>query len=75
MSDYHDRIHADPAILGGKPVVRGTRISVEQILSRLGEGMSIEALLAAWPNLVREDILAALSYPAEVVANEEMLVG
>ena len=41
MPDYRERIHADPSILNGKPVIKGTRISVEQVLSRLAEGLSI----------------------------------
>jgi uncharacterized protein (DUF433 family) len=75
MRDYGNRIHADPSILNGKPVVKGTRISVEIILSRLAEGISIPELLIAWPNLTEEDILSALSYSAAVIAHEELLVG
>jgi uncharacterized protein (DUF433 family) len=75
MREYSDRIHADPAILNGKPVVKGTRISVEIILSRLAEGVSIAELLIGWPNLTEEDILAALAYSAAVIAHEELLVG
>jgi uncharacterized protein (DUF433 family) len=75
MPDYRDRIHADPSILGGKPVVRGTRIAVEHILTRLAEGASFNEVLEAWPNLALEDIRAALAYSADVIGNEEMLVG
>jgi uncharacterized protein (DUF433 family) len=75
MREYSDRIHADPAILNGKPVVKGTRISVEIILSRMAEGVSIAELLIGWPNLTEEDILAALAYSAAVIAHEELLVG
>jgi len=75
MLDYRERVHADPAILNGKPVIRGTRISVEIILQRLSEGASVEALVEAWPHLTRDDIQAALAYSAGVIANEEMLVG
>jgi len=75
MPDYRDRIHADPSILNGKPVIRGTRISVELVLSRLSEGASVQTLLEAWPNLSAADIQAALAYSAAVIAHEELLVG
>jgi len=75
MSDYHERVHADPSILNGKPVIRGTRISVELILYRMAEGASMNDILEAWPNLTKEDIRAALAYSAAVISNEELLVG
>ncbi|EDP73456.1 DUF433 domain-containing protein [Hydrogenivirga sp. 128-5-R1-1] len=56
--EYKDRIVSNPNILQGKPTIKGTRISVELILRKLGEGMSIEELLEAYPVLTREDILA-----------------
>ncbi|MFA6266517.1 MAG: DUF433 domain-containing protein [Pseudolabrys sp.] len=55
----HDRIEISPAIMGGKPVIRGTRVPVETILRKLGTGMTLEALLADHPRLAREDVLAA----------------
>ncbi len=70
---YKDKIISDPNILRGKPVIKGTRISVELILEKLGEGTSIEELLEAYPNLTKEDILAALSYSADVIKNEELV--
>jgi uncharacterized protein (DUF433 family) len=75
MAEYRDRIHADPSILSGKPVIKGTRISVELVLSRLSEGASTQSLLEAWPNLSAADIQAALAYSAAVIAHEELLVG
>ncbi len=74
MPNYQQRIASSPEILSGKPIIKGTRISVELILTRLAEGASVEWLLEAWPHLTREDILAALAYSADVVAHEEMLV-
>jgi len=62
--EYKDRIERNPQILMGKPVIKGTRIPVEVILRKLGDGLSIEELLKAYPNLEREDILAAISYSA-----------
>ncbi len=58
--EYKDRIVSNPNILQGKPTIKGTRISVELILRKLGEGMSIEELLEAYPFLTKEDIWAAL---------------
>ena len=56
-----DRIVSNPNILQEKLIIKGTRISVELILRKLGEGMSIEELLEAYPVLTKEDILATLS--------------
>ena len=71
--DYKDRIISDPNILRGKPVIKGTRIPVELILEKLGEGMSIEELLEAYPSLTKEDVLASLSYSADVIKSEELV--
>jgi uncharacterized protein (DUF433 family) len=71
-----DRIEINPRIMLGKPVIRGTRIPVELILRKLGEGASEAELLDAYPQLSREDIRAAIRYAADVLAHEEtILVG
>ena len=57
----------------GKPVIRGTRIPVELLLRKLGEGATESDLLDAYPQLTREDIQAALSYAAAVLAHEEIM--
>jgi uncharacterized protein (DUF433 family) len=67
-----DRITSDPAIFGGKPIVRGMRISVELILSLLAQGETIEALLDDYPGLRPEDIRACLAYAHAVVANDRL---
>ncbi|BER91385.1 DUF433 domain-containing protein [Atrimonas thermophila] len=72
--DLKERITTDPEILLGKPVIRGTRITVETILRKLAEGATFDELLEAYPSLSREDILAALAYSAEVLAGEELIV-
>jgi uncharacterized protein (DUF433 family) len=59
---WPDRIIVDPEILAGKPVIRGTRIAVELILELLAAGQSESEILANYPGLSREDILASLSY-------------
>jgi len=71
--NYKDRIVRDPKILSGKPVIRGTRIPVETILRKLGDGLSFEDLLKAYPTLKKEDILAAISYSADLIKEEELV--
>lgn len=71
--DKPDRIVCEPSILGGKPTVKGTRISVELILGWLAAGWTFDDLLQSYPNIVREDILAALAYAAAVVHEEGYL--
>ena len=63
----HPSIQSDPAIMMGKPIIAGTRITVESILTRLAAGESIEQLLAAHPHLTREAIQAALAFAAEAL--------
>jgi uncharacterized protein (DUF433 family) len=65
MSD--SLIVSDPAVLMGKPVVAGTRITVELILENLGSGESIEQLLESHPRLTREAVLAALIFAAQAL--------
>jgi uncharacterized protein (DUF433 family) len=66
MAKLLDRISIDPAVCGGKPCIRGTRIWVSLILDMLATGMSEEQLRAEYPSLTHEDILAAIAYGAEV---------
>jgi len=69
-----DRIETDPAVMMGKPVIRGTRIPVELILRKLAEGATEEDLLNAYPRLEKVDLRAALAYAAESVSHDEPLV-
>lgn len=71
--DWRQHIERDPAVLGGKPKIRGTRISVELVLGRLGEGWSEEQLLEAYPHIAREQVHACLSYAAEVLSSDEVV--
>jgi uncharacterized protein (DUF433 family) len=64
-----ERIVVDPEVLAGKPVIRGTRLAVEFILELLAAGQSENELLADYPGLTREDILACISY-ASYLAHE-----
>lgn len=60
-------IHSDPSVMMGKAVIRGTRITVEHILEKLGAGETIEAILEAHPSLTREAVLAAQTFAAEAL--------
>jgi uncharacterized protein (DUF433 family) len=68
-----DRIEINPRIMLGKPVIRGTRITVELLLRKLGEGATEADLLDAYPELTREDIQAAMTYAADTLAHEEII--
>lgn len=70
----NDRIEINPKIMLGKPVIRGTRITVELILRKLGEGATEHDLLQAYPNLTPADIQAAASYAADTLAHEETVL-
>jgi uncharacterized protein (DUF433 family) len=66
------RITVDRKIFGGKPIIRGMRISVELVISLLKQGESPEAILADYPGLEREDILACLAYVHAVIAHDRL---
>lgn len=68
--NWRELIHADPAVLGGKPVVRGTRVSVELLLERLGDGWTPEAILQSYPHLPQGAIQAALAFAHDVIADQ-----
>lgn len=65
MTDYRDRITIEPGKRSGKPCLRGLRITVYDVLEYLGSGMSQEEVLADFPDLEREDLLAALQFAAK----------
>jgi uncharacterized protein (DUF433 family) len=66
------RITSDPDIFGGKPTVRGMRISVELVLALLAQGRDVESILAEYPDLEVEDVRACLAYAHAVIASETM---
>jgi uncharacterized protein (DUF433 family) len=70
---YTDFIESNADIMLGKPVVKGTRITVSLILKKLSEGASFGDLLAAYPNLKEADINAVLAYASDVISNEMVI--
>jgi uncharacterized protein (DUF433 family) len=70
--DLLSRITTSPEIFGGKPTIRGMRISVELILSLLAQGESIESVLEDYPDLERDDIRACLEYARAVIAHDKI---
>ena len=69
----HERIEINPKVMVGKPVIKGTRITVELILRELGAGMTPEAVMAEYPQLTLEDIRAAQAFAANYLADEELV--
>ena len=69
---YKDRIEINPDILVGKPLIKGTRISVEFILELLVNGWDTDQILKNYPQLTKEDILAAIEYSLEILKEERV---
>lgn len=72
MAAADQHIVLDPAVLAGKPVVRGTRLSVEFIIGLMADGWNEADILANYPGLTREDIAACLSYARDVLNSERV---
>ena len=66
------RITRDPAVMGGRPCIRGLRVTVGMILGNLGDGVATDELLAAYPYLHREDVLEAIRYGAWLAQEREI---
>jgi uncharacterized protein (DUF433 family) len=69
----HARISIDPAVMMGKPCIKGTRITVELILRKMGAGRSLVDLLDAYPQLTQDDVWAALAFAADYMQHETIL--
>jgi uncharacterized protein (DUF433 family) len=69
-----DFIQMNPAVMQGKPTLRGTRITVELLLRKLAEGASEDELIRAYPQITRAAIRAAVAYAADAIAHEENVV-
>jgi len=70
MANVEDRIAISPKIMGGKPVIKGTRIPVYFILELIASEWTIDDILREYPHLTREDVLAAVRYAAKVLREE-----
>jgi uncharacterized protein (DUF433 family) len=68
-----ERIEINPAICSGKPVIRGTRIMVRNILGMVAGGYTVDKILASYPDLTAEDVAAALEYAAQVVDEDQVV--
>jgi len=71
----HERIEINPDIMGGKPVIRGTRVPVEVVLRKLGAGNAAQTILEDHPRLTIEDIQAAQAFAADYLADEALIYG
>ena len=69
--NWRDYIVSDPEILVGKPVVRGTRLSVDLILDRLADGWTTEDLFQSYPRLTQESLQAVFAFAAEILKDED----
>ena len=72
MSDETGRIVLDPKVLSGKPVIRGTRLAVEFVLGLLADGWGEADILANYPGLTHDDIIACLAYARDTVSSERV---
>ena len=70
--DWRTRIVVDPAVLVGKPVIKGTRISVELVVDLLGRGYTTQQVLEQYPHVTVEDVQACLAYGSEVLRSEKV---
>jgi uncharacterized protein (DUF433 family) len=72
MTITNDHIVLDPAVLAGKPVVRGTRLSVEFVIGLMADGWNEADIIANYPGLSREDIAACLNYARDLLQSEKV---
>ncbi|MCK9364169.1 MAG: DUF433 domain-containing protein [Syntrophales bacterium] len=71
----YEKIEMNPQIMFGKPVIKNTRITVEQILRKLSGGMTIEEIIKDHPHLTPEDIYSAQAFAADYLADEQIAFG
>lgn len=70
---WQDRIGFDPAVLGGKPVIKGTRLAVEKIVELMASGWTEQQIAENYPGVTRDDIAACLFYASEVLKSERVV--
>lgn len=66
----HERIETHPGVMQGKPVIRDTRVTVEQIVRECARGLTVAEVVHQYPRLTEADVLAALAYAADYLAND-----
>jgi uncharacterized protein (DUF433 family) len=71
--NWKERIIVDPNVLVGKPVIKGTRVAVELLMDRRSDGWTMEDILAAYPHISRDDVLAAISFVTEIFKEEDYI--
>lgn len=71
--NYTAYIESNSDVMLGKPVIKGTRLTVELIIQQMSEGASIPQLLETYPSLTQEAVFAALAYVADVISNERII--
>ena len=69
-----DRISVNPDICSGKPCIKGTRIMVKNILGMLAGGYTLDKILELYPELIKEDIVAAIDYVTQVIDEEKVIL-
>lgn len=72
LNRHNERITIDPKVMIGKPVIKGTRIPVYIILNLLGEGLAFEEIIRQYPDITKQDILAAIKFAARFTNFEEV---
>lgn len=72
---HHPRVQSDPNIMFGKPVIKGTRVTVEQILREFGSGLTPEEIIQQHPRLELDDVRAAEAFAADYLADDETAFG
>ncbi len=73
MDNFSKIITRNPAIMHGKPIIVGTRITVELILKKLSEGATIDDIIKMYPHISANQVLASLDYAAHIISNEELI--
>ena len=73
MVEIKEHIESNPNVMLGKPTIKGTRITVELLLTKMANGYTSDEILEMYPHLNRENIHAAIAYAAQVVGNEEVI--
>ena len=71
--NYQERITVNPKVMLGKPIIKGTRITVEIILRKIAGGYSFDEIIKMYPHITKEDIMASASYAVSVMESEDTL--